>query len=111
MPRGLLVMYQRPVWKFAGYGFVCCGALLCTNDHWDFYSSEKRPNAERPYKAFGYPVLPIIYILMGTTFCLLLIKFKPDYTWPGLIITLIGIPIYYIAMASKKSSSESGPQG
>jgi basic amino acid/polyamine antiporter, APA family len=76
-----------------------------------FILRKKRPNAERPYKAFGYPVLPIIYILMGTTFCLLLIKFKPDYTWPGLIITLIGIPIYYIAMASKKSSSESGPQG
>lgn len=76
-----------------------------------FVLRKKRPNADRPYKAFGYPVLPIIYILMGTTFCLLLIRYKPDYTWPGLIITLIGIPIYYIALASKKSSNESGPRG
>jgi len=57
----------------------------------------KRPNAERPYKAFGYPVLPAIYILMGLTFCTLLIIYKPNFTWPGLIIVLIGIPIYYIS--------------
>jgi len=62
----------------------------------------KRPDAERPYKAFGYPVLPMIYILMGLTFCTLLIIYKPKFTWPGLIITLIGIPIYYIAMQQKK---------
>ena len=61
-----------------------------------------KPDADRPYKAFGYPVLPALYILMGTAFCILLIKFKPQYTWPGLIITLIGIPIYYIAVANKK---------
>ncbi len=67
-----------------------------------FILRKKRPNAERPYKAFGYPVLPAIYILMGISFCLLLIKFKPQYTWPGLIIVLIGIPIYFIAVASKK---------
>ncbi|MCW3101257.1 MAG: Serine/threonine exchanger SteT [Chthonomonadaceae bacterium] len=56
----------------------------------------KRPNAERPYKAFGYPVLPAIYMLMGLTFCVLLIIYKPNFTWPGLIIVLIGIPIYYL---------------
>jgi APA family basic amino acid/polyamine antiporter len=57
----------------------------------------KRPDAPRPYKAFGYPVLPAIYILMGLAFCTLLIIYKPQYTWPGLIIVLIGIPIYYIS--------------
>jgi APA family basic amino acid/polyamine antiporter len=57
----------------------------------------KRPDAERPYKAFGYPVLPAIYILMGLAFCILLIIYKPEFTWPGLIIVLIGIPIYYIS--------------
>jgi APA family basic amino acid/polyamine antiporter len=67
-----------------------------------FILRKKRPGAERPYKAFGYPVLPAIYILMGTAFCLLLIKFKPQYTWPGLIIVLIGIPIYFIALSRKK---------
>ena len=55
----------------------------------------KRPDAERPYKAFGYPVLPAIYMLMGLAFCILLIIYKPNFTWPGLIIVLIGIPIYY----------------
>jgi len=61
----------------------------------------KRPQAERPYKAFGYPVLPVMYILMGVSFCTLLIIYKPEYTWPGLIVTLIGIPLYYIAVAKK----------
>jgi APA family basic amino acid/polyamine antiporter len=61
-----------------------------------FILRKKRPNAERPYKAFGYPVLPVIYILMGLAFCILLIIFKPKFTWPGLIITLTGIPIYYL---------------
>src|SRR6202012_1160985 len=57
----------------------------------------KRPDAERPYKAIGYPILPAIYILMGIAFCILLIIYKPNFTWPGLIIVLIGIPIYYFS--------------
>jgi basic amino acid/polyamine antiporter, APA family len=56
-----------------------------------------RPNAERPYKAFGYPVLPAIYILMGLAFCVLLLIYKRTYTEWGLAIVLVGIPIYYIA--------------
>jgi APA family basic amino acid/polyamine antiporter len=70
-----------------------------------FILRKKRPDAERPYKAFGYPVLPVIYILMGISFCTLLIKYKPQFTWPGLIITLIGIPLYYLAVANKKQKS------
>lgn len=70
-----------------------------------FILRKKRPEAERPYKAFGYPILPAIYILMGVSFCLLLIKYKPQYTWPGLIIVLIGIPIYFVALARKKSEA------
>ena len=62
----------------------------------------RRPDAERPYKAFGYPVLPVVYIILGISFCLLLIKYKPDYTWPGFIIVLIGIPLYFIAIAARK---------
>jgi APA family basic amino acid/polyamine antiporter len=69
-----------------------------------FILRKKQPNTARPYKAFGYPILPLIYITMGLTFCVLLIKFKPQYTWPGLIITLIGIPIYYFAVQQKKSA-------
>ena len=67
-----------------------------------FILRKKQPNLERPYKAFGYPVLPVIYIIMGISFCVLLIIFKPQFTWPGFIITLVGIPIYYIALTNKK---------
>lgn len=67
-----------------------------------FILRKSRPDAERPYKAFGYPVLPILYIIMGVSFCSLLIIYKPQFTWPGLIITLIGIPLYYMAVAKKK---------
>jgi APA family basic amino acid/polyamine antiporter len=69
-----------------------------------FILRKKRPDMERPYKAFGYPVMPILYILMGLAFCILLIIYKPQYTWPGLIIVLIGIPIYFVALARKKSA-------
>jgi APA family basic amino acid/polyamine antiporter len=70
-----------------------------------FVLRKKMPDAERPYKAFGYPILPALYILLGLSFCILLIVYKPQYTWPGLIITLIGVPVYYIAVANRKSHS------
>ena len=60
-----------------------------------FILRRRRPDIERPYKAFGYPVLPLVYITMGTAFCILLIIYKPNYTWPGLIITLAGIPVFF----------------
>ena len=69
-----------------------------------FILRKKQPNRERPYKAFGYPVLPIVYIIMGIAFCLLLVVFKPKFTWPGLLITLLGIPVYYIVVARKKNN-------
>lgn len=65
----------------------------------------KKPEMERPYKAFGYPILPAIYILMGIAFCALLIIYKPEFTWPGLIISLLGIPIYYVALQKKSNKS------
>jgi APA family basic amino acid/polyamine antiporter len=66
-----------------------------------FILRKKMPDAERPYKAFGYPVLPAIYILMGLSFCTLLIIYKQGYTWPGLIIAALGIPIYYMVSPKK----------
>jgi len=57
----------------------------------------KQPNAERPYRAFGYPILPAIYIILGLAFCILLLIYKPEYSRGGLYIVLAGIPIYYIA--------------
>jgi APA family basic amino acid/polyamine antiporter len=62
-----------------------------------FILRSKRPDLERPYKAFGYPLLPAIYIIMGLTFCGLLLVYKPQYTWPGFLIVAIGIPLYFIA--------------
>jgi len=56
----------------------------------------KKPEVDRPYRAIGYPVLPAVYILLGLSFCILLIIYKPYFTWPGLIITLLGIPLYYL---------------
>jgi APA family basic amino acid/polyamine antiporter len=70
-----------------------------------FILRRKRPDIERPYKAFGYPLLPAIYILMGISFCILLIIYKPQFTWPGLIITLIGIPLYYIALSRQRRAT------
>jgi APA family basic amino acid/polyamine antiporter len=67
-----------------------------------FILRKKQPDADRPYKAFGYPVLPVIYIILGLAFCILLIKYRPDYTWPGLIIALLGIPIYFMAVSTRK---------
>ncbi len=72
-----------------------------------FILRKKRPDAERPYKAFGYPVLPIIYILMGLAFCILLIIYKPQFTWPGLIIVLAGVPLYYLAVSRQGSKTGS----
>lgn len=73
-----------------------------------FILRRKRPDAERPYKAFGYPLLPILYILMGAAFCILLIIYKPQFTWPGFIIVLLGVPLYYIAISRKQKVQESG---
>jgi APA family basic amino acid/polyamine antiporter len=56
----------------------------------------KRPDAERPYKAFGYPFVPGLYILIATFILVILLIYKPEYTWPGLIIVLLGVPVYYL---------------
>jgi APA family basic amino acid/polyamine antiporter len=61
-----------------------------------FVLRRTQPDAPRPYKAFGYPVLPAIYILMAVIIDIVLLIYKPQYTWPGLIIVLLGIPVYYV---------------
>ncbi|CAN5372097.1 amino acid permease [soil metagenome] len=66
-----------------------------------FRLRKSMPDADRPYKAFGYPILPAIYILMGLSFCILLIIYKPKFTWPGLIIAGLGVPIYHLVHRSK----------
>ncbi|MBB5065539.1 APA family basic amino acid/polyamine antiporter [Granulicella mallensis] len=55
-----------------------------------------RPDAPRPYRAFGYPVLPALYIVMALWICVVLLRYKPQYTWPGLLLVLLGVPVYWI---------------
>jgi APA family basic amino acid/polyamine antiporter len=59
------------------------------------YLRIKRPELERPYKTWLYPVTPVLYLLIGTMFCVLLILYKPQYTWPGFILILLGVPVYW----------------
>lgn len=66
-----------------------------------FILRKKQPGIERPYKAFAYPVLPAIYIVLALLFCVALIIQAPGYAGLGLIIVLIGIPLYYIAVSRK----------
>jgi APA family basic amino acid/polyamine antiporter len=70
-----------------------------------FVLRKKRPDAERPYKAFAYPFLPALYIILGIIFCVFLIIFKPLYTLWGLGIVLAGIPVYYIAISGRKNNN------
>jgi len=56
----------------------------------------KRPDIPRPYKAFGYPVIPSLYILTTLSIMVILLIYKPDYTFPGLGIVLLGIPVFYL---------------
>lgn len=60
-----------------------------------FVLRRTHPESERPYRAIGYPILPSIYIIMALFIDIVLLRYKPQYTWPGLIIVLIGIPVYY----------------
>jgi APA family basic amino acid/polyamine antiporter len=60
-----------------------------------------KPDEDRPYKAFGYPVLPALYIAVALFICIDLIVMKPNFTWPGIIIVLLGIPVYFFANKKK----------
>jgi APA family basic amino acid/polyamine antiporter len=66
----------------------------------------KQPDAERPYKAFGYPVIPAVYILSALFIMVILLIYKPMYTWPGLIIVILGIPIYFIGKRNLSQTSQ-----
>lgn len=62
-----------------------------------FILRKKEPDLERPYKAFGYPVIPALYIIITTAICLDLLYYKPLFTSIGLLIVALGIPIYFIS--------------
>jgi basic amino acid/polyamine antiporter, APA family len=56
----------------------------------------RRPSMDRPYRVFGYPVLPAIYLLLAASIEVQLLRYKPQYTWPGLVIILSGVPVYWL---------------
>jgi APA family basic amino acid/polyamine antiporter len=61
-----------------------------------FVLRRTQPEAPRPYKALGYPVLPGAYIVAASLICVALLRYKPQYTWPGLGIVLLGVPAYWL---------------
>lgn len=73
-----------------------------------FILRKKMPNAERPYKAFGYPLLPIIYIILAAAFCFFLLKDRTSTCGWGVLIMLAGIPVYYLT--KPKETSENSDQ-
>jgi basic amino acid/polyamine antiporter, APA family len=70
-----------------------------------FILRSKRPEMDRPYRAFGYPIFPALYILMAGFLEIQLLRYKPQYTWPGLIIVLLGLPVYALWKLAGKSSA------
>ena len=61
-----------------------------------FVLRKKRPDAERPYKAFGYPVIPALYCVGAAIILVVLFVYQTTATWPGLLIVLTGVPVYFI---------------
>jgi APA family basic amino acid/polyamine antiporter len=61
-----------------------------------FRLRQTKPEAERPYKAFGYPIVPALYIVGAAVILIVLFVYQTATTWPGLIIVLTGIPVYFI---------------
>jgi APA family basic amino acid/polyamine antiporter len=61
-----------------------------------FVLRRTQPAAPRPYRAFGYPILPALYILMAAWICVVLLRYKPQYTWPGLVLVVLGVPVYLL---------------
>lgn len=70
-----------------------------------FILRRTRPDADRPYRAIGYPLLPAVYIVMAALICVVLLRYKPQYTWPGLLIVLLGVPVYFLWKKKKSEHS------
>jgi APA family basic amino acid/polyamine antiporter len=61
-----------------------------------FVLRRKQPDAERPYKAFGYPIVPALYVVGATVILCVLFVYQTATTWPGLMIVLTGVPVYFL---------------
>ena len=71
-----------------------------------FILRRKRPDAERPYRAFGYPLVPALYVIAASVIMVVLLLYKTQTTWPGLVIVLLGVPVYLLW--SRRSSPPDG---
>ena len=71
-----------------------------------FVLRRTHPEANRPYRAVGYPALPLIYIVMALFIDVVLLRYKPQFTWPGLIVVLLGVPVYYAWSRSAAKNAE-----
>ena len=60
-----------------------------------------RPDAERPYRAFGYPIVPALYIAGATAILVVLFVYRPATTWPGLLIVTLGLPVYFMTRSAE----------
>ncbi|MDR2206154.1 MAG: amino acid permease [Flavobacteriaceae bacterium] len=70
------------------------------------YLRFKKPDLERPYKTWLYPLTPVVYLLIGSAFCILLLIYKKEYTWPGFLLVLIGLPVYWWINKSTKDKGQ-----
>ncbi|PZR71329.1 MAG: amino acid transporter [Chthoniobacterales bacterium] len=75
-----------------------------------FVLRRKRPDVERPYKAFGYPIIPALYIVAASVILAVLFIYQTATTWPGLIIVLTGVPIYFLWRKSNAGAPADGQQ-
>jgi APA family basic amino acid/polyamine antiporter len=73
-----------------------------------FVLRRKRPDAERPYRALGYPVLPAIYMVGATVIMIVLLAYRAQTTWPGLVIVLSGVPVYFLWNKSRDRKIDMG---
>ena len=63
------------------------------------------PDAPRPYRTFGYPVIPALYILAAATILVVLLVYRPSTTWPGFVIVLLGIPVFLLFRRSGEAGN------
>jgi len=64
----------------------------------------KQPEAERPYRAFGYPVIPALYVLAALAISLVLLFYKTATSYPGLLIVLAGVPAFFFWQRSAQKT-------
>jgi APA family basic amino acid/polyamine antiporter len=73
-----------------------------------FLLRRKQPNAERPYRAFGYPIIPALYILAASAILIVLLLYRTNTSWPGLLIVLTGVPVYFFWKKRQQPANSSG---